>query len=358
MLILLAIQLNFLSNMKRCFFLENETEFGNLLDIDVRDNLIFVCLLFLFCILDCRHDSILCAALTSQIKKFPVIVDPDTGSPSGQTWEATNVEYGWSVRSPAAAAASGYFDYPVYLFLKMYQYGPDGSSPTNVRTEDIEYEFYEMSHEPDPHDFDISICYRSLNYEYLHLGLTLRTNREHIIDRNRLDRRALERAIHNNLRDTLGVRTSRVSDVEVVHEADTAEVNVFFTLLGPTPRPESPTGVAEDEPTAALSQGTLRKSVDEGTFKFTLPLYFNASVEVEFQAVVGSLKASKLFMSTHSVGKKEVTNKYTSGAEAGAVIGGLIIGLFVGIVIAAVIRIVRKEPMPDIPNLPNMTKSF
>jgi hypothetical protein len=86
-----------------------------------------------------------------------------------------------------------------------------------------------------------------------------------------------------------------------------------------------------------------------------MALLNDATIQVDFTSVTGSLKGSKLFMSPHTVGAKVVTEKYTNGAEAGAIIGGLLVGLFVGILVAAAIRIVRKEPMPP---MPQMSKSF
>jgi hypothetical protein len=306
----------------------------------------------------CRGDSIHCAALTSLAEKFPRIVDPDTGSPSGETWDGTNVEYGWSVRAPFARPLFNRekgFDYPVYLYLRMYRHEPNNPLPFSVHTEDVEYEFYEMSHEQNPNDFDTSICYRANHYDYLHLGFTLKLNRGNIIDGNHLDRRLLEERIHSTLTDTMQIRNSRVTDIEVDHEKASNEVNVLFTLLGPTPRPESPTGLADDEPMAAQSRTALQKSVDEETFKFTMRLTDDSTTEVEFKAVAGSLKGSKLFQSPHATGNQVITNKYTSGAEAGAVIGGLLVGIFIGILVAVAIRVARKEPLPP---MPSMSKSF
>ena len=83
-----------------------------------------------------------------------------------------------------------------------------------------------------------------------------------------------------------------------------------------------------------------------------MKLLDDTSSSVHFQAVRGSLKGSKEFMSSHAVGKQVFKETYSSGAEAGAVIGGILVGLLIGILIAAVFRIVRKEPMPDVSRLP------
>ncbi|CAF1004788.1 unnamed protein product [Rotaria sordida] len=302
----------------------------------------------------CRGNTIKCAAVTTSVDKFPVIVEPDTDKPSGETWAATNIEYGWSMRAPSQTVpgTDKHFDYPVYLYLKLYRYNdPTNPSPLNIRTEDIEYEFYEMSHEIHPNDFDISLCYRSLNLEYLHLSFILNVD-ESAIDGNHVDRRLLEREVHANLADKMQIRYSRISELDIFHEHATNDVNVFFTLLGPTPKPESPTLVSDNEPTAAQSRDVLKKSIDGGTFQFTMKFTDDSTTDIPFQAVVGSLKDSKQYRSSHAVGKPVITESYSAGAQAGAVIGGIIVGLAVGILIAAVIRIVRKEPMPDLPMIP------
>ncbi|CAF3437333.1 unnamed protein product [Rotaria sp. Silwood1] len=117
----------------------------------------------------CRGNAIKCTILTTSIDNFPTIVDPDTGMETGETWTATNIEYGWSVRAPFATAAPDQvkqFDYPVSLQLKMYRFrDPANPTPVSIITEDIEYEFYEMSHEMKPFDFDvISRVYHNMTY--------------------------------------------------------------------------------------------------------------------------------------------------------------------------------------------------
>ena len=287
------------------------------------------------------------------------MVDVDTGTPNGETWAASSIEYGWSVRAPYArppTEVNKHFDYPVYLFLRMYRFNdPTNPSLTSIRTEDIEYEFYEMSQESNPGDFDTSICYRSLNYEYLHLGFRLQLSQGNSIDGNHLDRRLLERQIHTNLVYHMDIRYSRISDIEVSHERRSSDVTVLFTLLGPTPAPELPGGVSDNEPTANQSRSRLEKAIDGGKFSFTMKLTDDTTTSVTFQAVSGSLQGSKQFISSHVGGKQVIKEKYSSNAEAGAVIGGILVGLLLGILSAAVIRTVRKEPMPS---LPNMTSSF
>ncbi|CAF5209349.1 unnamed protein product [Rotaria magnacalcarata] len=148
------------------------------------------------------------------------------------------------------------------------------------------------------------------------------------------------------------IKYSRVSDLTVFHESISNEVTVLFTLLGPTPEPESPTGISNAEITAAQSRDALKNSINDGTFQFSMKLSNDMSTDVVFKAVSGSLKSSKQIMSTHAVGKKSYNEYYTSGAQAGAVIGGIIVGLLIGVILAAVFRIVRNEPMPDIKALP------
>jgi len=303
----------------------------------------------------CRDGSVKCVIVTTSIDKFPNIIDSDTGKPDGETWEATNMEYGWSMRAPFASPESGSrktFDYPVHLYLKLFRYGnPSNPSPMNVRTEDLEYEFYEMSHEIHPYDFDISTCYRSLNYDYYHIGFKLQLSRGNIIDGNHLNRRFLEREIHMTLALAMQIKYSRITDLEIDHESISNDVSVFFTLLGPTPKPESPTGLSENETAAEQARHTLREAIDGGKFKFSIRLTDEDNTEVQFTAIAKSLRGSKHFMSTHVSGRQVVNESYSSGSQAGAIIGGLIVGLLVGVLVAAIVRIVRKDPMPSVPQL-------
>ncbi|CAF3300199.1 unnamed protein product [Rotaria socialis] len=304
----------------------------------------------------CRGNGIKCATLTTAINNFPPIVEVDTGMPTGETWDSTNAEYAWSVRSPYSRPPPDMqkgFDYPVYLFLRFVQSRDPSSPPAfNSRTEDIEYEFYEMSYETEASDFDTSICYRSRDFEYLHLGFTLKIDTANAIDGNHLDRRFLQREVHATLADRMDIKYSRISDLNVFHESASNEVTVLFTLLGPTPEPESPTGVSNTETTAAISRDTLQSSINGGKFQFSMKLSNDMTTDVVFTGVSGSLKSSKQIMSSHAAGKKSYNEYYTSGAQAGAVIGGIIVGLLIGVILAAVFRIWRKEPMPDIKALP------
>ncbi|CAF1537295.1 unnamed protein product [Adineta steineri] len=304
----------------------------------------------------CRGDTIKCAAVTSSVEQFPVMVDIDTGKPNGEKWSATSIEYGWSMRAPFARPPSDrnrHFDYPVYLFLRMYRFNdPSYPSLTDMHTEDIEYEFYEMSHEVNPSDFDTSICYRSLHYDYLHLSFTLQLSKGNAIDGNHLDRRLLEREIHGNLVSYTDTSYSRITDIQVDHEHNTNEVTVFFTLLGPTPAPESPSGIDENEAKTNQSRSRLEQIINDGKFEFLMKLIDDNSSTVHFQAVKGSLKGSKEFISSHAVGKQVIKETYSSGSQAGAVIGGILVGLLLGVLLAAGIRVIREKPMPNIPHMP------
>ncbi|UJR30727.1 hypothetical protein I4U23_018247 [Adineta vaga] len=307
----------------------------------------------------CRGNTIKCTILTTSMDNFPVMVDIDTGKPTGETWAATNIEYAWSMRAPFAPTfmnRSRRFDYPTTLYLKLFRFeDPNNPSPLTVRSEDIEYEFYEMSHERHPQDFDVSACYRSLGYEYLHLTFVMKLNKGSIIDGNHLDRRELEFFTYFAIRNMSEVSFSRISEVEIDHERVGNDVTVFFTLLGRTPNPGSPTGFV-DEITAATARDKLKNAIDAGKFYFDFSLMDNSTVQ--FRAEAGSLKGSKLYMSTHAGGPVKTIDKYTSGSEALAIIVGLLLGLIVGVIIAGVVRVVRKEPMPAAISLSNPLPSI
>ncbi len=238
-----------------------------------------------------------------------------------------------------------HFDYPVSLYLKMYR---RENPPTSfARTEDIEYEFFEMSHDANSNQFDISSCYRSLQYEYLHLMFTLKLNRGNIIDGNHLNRRQLDRDVHYNLANRMQIRYSRIADLEIDHERVSNDVTVFFTILGPIPNPDSPSGSTDDEPTALQAHDSIMQIIDDGQFGFEMKLEDDS--EVQFRAEPGSLKASKQYMSSHTIGKQVIKESYTIGSQVTAVMVGILVGLVLGVILAAVLRIIRKEPMPALP---------
>ncbi len=308
--------------------------------------------MYFYFFLVCRTGSIDCTVLTATIENFPVIVEPDTGKPSGETWKNTNIEYAWAMRSSNTRSSSNgskVLDYPVSLLLKMYRYAdPNNPSPLNLDTADVEYEFYEMSHDANLNQFDTSTCYRSLNYEYLHLIFILKLNRGDIIDGNHLNRLRLDQDIHYNLVNRMQIRYSRITDLEIDHDSTTNDVLVFFTLLGQTPNPESASGFYDDEPTAAQARDIIQQVINDGQFEFEMRLRDGS--EVQFRAEPGTLTTSKQFMSTHTNGKQVTRLSYTSSSLALAITVGSLGGLFVGIIIAAVIRIVKKKPMPAFPS--------
>jgi hypothetical protein len=304
---------------------------------------------YLYFFLVCRTGSVQCTVLTTQADNFPNIIEPDTGLPSGETWNKTAIEYSWAMRAPDRSPTNRTrrLDYPVSLYLKMYRY--QDSSLLNVNTEDVEYEFYEMSYDENLNQFDVSLCYRSLNYEYLHLGFILDIDGESkTIDRNNLNRFQLERDVHYNLINRMQIRYSRITDLEIDHESTDRYISVYFTLLGRTPNPESESGFYDDEPTAEEARDILKQVIDDEQFEFDMTLRDGS--QIRFRASTKSLSTSKQFMNTHVFGKQITLQSYTSISLGLAIGVGLLAGLVAGILVAAVIRIVRKKPMPSLPS--------
>ncbi|CAF2621337.1 unnamed protein product [Rotaria sp. Silwood2] len=324
----------------------------------------------------CRGNTIKCAILTTSIDNFPPMVDLDTGASTGETWLATNIEYGWSMRAPYARPPSDQpkqFDYPVSLYLKVYRFrDPNNPSPSNILTQDIEYEFYEMSHDLKLSDFDTSICYRSLNLDYLHLGFVLKPSTDNLVDGNHLDRRALERNVAFALMTSMQVTMKHLSNIELDHIQFDNSVYVLFTLLGPVPLSEN------NEPSAETSRQRLEIAINTGQFTFNMTLLDYDRSQVVFSAQPNSLKVSKQFMSIHaSVGYTNVSicniskanasicevpkvnnshtngqrikqEKYTSAAQAGAIIGGLIVGIVLGLIAIIAVQLLDKKLAPDV----------
>jgi len=292
-------------------------------------------------LLACRTGSMECAVFTTTKANFPDVIDPDTGAPTGETWSFTNIEYAWSKRAPSSGSRFNRtrpYDYPASLYLKLSR---------NNHFEDIEYEFYEMAHDSTINRFDISTCYRSKDFDYLHLFFKLTINREDIIDDNHLDRRQFERDLHYQLVNRMQIRYSRLTNLEIDHEALGNNVTVFFTLLGQTPKPESASGFDDREPTAAQARTTLEEAINNNQFTFHIELRDRS--QIEFRAVANSLQASKQFTSSHTAAQQIVNLSYTAGSQALAVVVGVLVGLLVGVLLAALLRIVRKDPMPELP---------
>lgn len=292
-------------------------------------------------LLACRTGSMECAVFTTTKPNFPDVIDPDTGAPTGDTWSFTNIEYAWSKRTPHTGSRfnrTQSYDYPASLYLKLSRHD---------HSEDIEYEFFEMSHDSTINRFDISTCYRSRDFDYLHLFFKLIINRDDIIDDNHLDRRQFERDLHYQLVNRMQIRYSRLTNLEIDHEASGNNVTVFFTLLGQTPKPESKSGFDDREPTAAQARTTLEEVINNN--QFTFQVHLRDRSEIEFRAVANSLQASKLFTSSHTAAQQIVNLSYTAGSQALAVVVGVLVGLFGGVLLAAILRIVRKDPMPKLP---------
>ena len=279
------------------------------------------------------------------VKNFPPIIEPDTGKPSGETWDTTYIEYAWARRAPNAPSRSNGtkpYDYPVSLFLRM-QRDEDGPQQPS-QTVNIEYEFFEMSHDPNLNQFDTSICYRSNRYEYLHLVFTLQVNREDVADSQELNRYRLDQEIQYNLINRMQIRYSRVTDLETDHEQVGDELTVFFTLLGRTPDPSSPSGAVDDEISAKQAHDIIKQIIDDGELEFKMTLADDSVVQ--FRGKPDSLTASEQYVSTHSRGKKTTDETYTVGSQVTAAVVGSVIGLFAGVVLTVLLRCIRKKRTP------------
>jgi hypothetical protein len=334
---------------------------------------------------ECRGQAIQCAIFTASADQFPAIVDSDTDITTGEFWAMSNIEYGWSVRAPLSASSIDHpkqFDYPVHLFLRMFRYDdPNNPTPSTMRTDDIEYEFYEMSDDVHMSEFDTSICYRSLNLPYLHLGFVIKISNDSLVDGNHLDRHALERNVENSLVNGLQVSETRISKIELDHIRYDNSFYVLFTLLGPVSLPNS-------EPSVETARERLQATIDAGSFSFNMTLLDYDRSQVVFRAQTNSLKASKQFMSIHAswvyanVSSCNVSNanfsncnvsstnfsicnannshvnrprikqeKYTLGAQAGGIIGGLILGIALGFIVIFIVRFIRKNRTPAGPSI-------
>lgn len=292
--------------------------------------------------------------MTSKLDNFPTIVESDTGDSTDESWESTIFEYAWSNRSPNSRPADPdeekMFDYPVYLYMRHFRRA-DINRPSNfdLSTEQVRYEFFEISTETNPSDFDTNFCYREGRFEYLHLFFILTSNVADSIDQNRIDRRYFERTLHALLANRMRIRYSRISSIDFQHEKSTNEVLVVFTLLGKTAAPGSPTGLDETEISAAQAADRLKLVIQGNNFQFDFLLNDEISTEVRFRAKNNSLDISTSYRSVYSTGKAEVEENYSTSSEVLAVILGLFIGLLTGAIIAAIFRLVRKDPMPKLP---------
>ena len=309
--------------------------------------------------LACRGNTIQCLVAVTSIDNFPPVVESDTGLPTGETWAATNIEYTWSARAPTAPPGPGgvkLFDYPVSLYMKMFRFSdPLNPSILNVRSEDVEYEFYEMAKDLSQNDFDVSICYRSNGYEYVHVYFSLTVDRTGVFDTALLNRRDFERQIIRNIGDNAQVDYHRISEIEAEHERTSNTVNVFFTMLGQKRIPETDS-FDTTQPSAADALRTLKANIDGGKLQFRLSLADNSTAN--FRAETSSLKSSSTYMSTHSVAQVVSSTTYSSGSQALAIIVGLLIGLLVGVVGAVIIRKFTNQPIPNLSNVTNPLPSI
>lgn len=235
------------------------------------------------------------------------------------------------------------YDYPVSLFLRM-QRDEDGPQQPS-QTVNIEYEFYEMTHDPNLNQFDTSICYRSNRYEYLHLVFTLQVNREDVLDTQNLNRYLLDQEIQYNLINRMQIRYSRVTDLETDHEQAGVELIVFFTILGRTPNPDSQSGAVDDEISAQQAHDIIKQIIDDGQFEFEMTLTDDSVVQ--FRGKPSSLTASSQYVSTHSRGASTADETYTIGSQVTAAVVGSVIGLFAGVVLTVLLRCIRNRRKPS-----------
>ena len=278
------------------------------------------------------------------------------------------MEYGWARRSPFARPildGPRRYDYPVYLFLKLYRFAdPTHPSPSNMRTEEIEYQFSEMSHDLEPLDFDTSICYRSLDLPYVHLGFVLQASNESALDSPYVDRRVLERLGRTALVNALQISSKRVSLFELDHIRADHSVYVLFTLLGSTPFS------SHGEVSIATAQQHLKTTIDAGQLTFNMTLLDNERSSIVFRGKANSLKISKQFMSIHAssvyanisncsttVSNCPVANvnqsqtessrirreKYTRTAQVSSILGGLVLGIVLGVVALTLVTFLTKR---------------
>ena len=235
--------------------------------------------------------------------------------------------------------------------MKLYRFeDPLNPSIESLRSEDIEYEFYEMSTDRSLNDFDISSCYRTNDYDYLHLFFTIKTDRQGLLNDSQIIKSRLDYEVERFITNKTRVKDFHVAEVQIEQERAGNVLTVFFTLLGQTRNPDTGS-VVENEPTASQARDYLRTAIDAGEFQFTTRLTDNTSLT--FTAEKGSLKPFSEYQSTYDVKGKvvEVREEGTSGgAQATAIVVGVLCGLLIGLILAAVIRVVLKKPMPALPS--------
>ncbi|CAF1080796.1 unnamed protein product [Rotaria sordida] len=188
----------------------------------------------------CRGSTMHCVIYTMLLTNYPPMMNPETGMPSGQNWDETHIEYAWSKRDSVLtpqANKSKVLDYPVSLFLRTYQ-RTTTSTGTEYRSEEIEYEFFEMSTDLPNDGFDVSVCYRSRDWPYLHLAFTVKLNKGNMADSNHLNRKELYDRFLLMLQTAMTpISSTRIHQLEIDHDITSAldTLYVMFLLLGPAP---------------------------------------------------------------------------------------------------------------------------
>lgn len=267
-----------------------------------------------------------------------------------ETWPVTNVEYGWSRRSPFTHPildGPRPYDYPVYLSLKFYAFAdPTNPLPSNTRIEHVNYQFFEMSHDLQSSDFDTTACYRALDLPYVQLGLVLQANDESLVDSSYMDRRVLERLLRNALLDELQVSSKRVNQLQLDHIRSDKSVYVLFTLLGPTPLSNN------DELSIQSAQQHLQTTIDAGRLTFNITLADNDRSQMVFRAKANSLQIFRRFMPIHASsvsavsGSQHRQEKYATAAQVGSIVGGLTVGIMLGVIVLVLSTFVTMKPTP------------
>ena len=307
----------------------------------------------------------------------------------------TNIEYAWSFRTANVATPLSQekpYDYPVHVFMRMYQM-LNIDSPLDVQTEEVQYDFYEMSTEVNANDFDTSLCYRSRDFPYLHLAFEINLNNGSLVDSNHLDRKDLEHKFRSRLLTAMDpISSARINQFEVHHDQMSKGNTLFvmFLLLGQAPSADpvesegvlpSSTAKVNDELSVEAARNKLKALIDAGGFNVEIQLLDGDKSMVVFKAVANSLQSSRQFLSSHvfllnstlnttvtetsvipvtnlivknvTMIVKTITATWSKDAEIGGVVGGLVIGLLGGLLMIVIIRVVRKEPMPQISSLVN-----
>ncbi|CAF4356349.1 unnamed protein product [Rotaria socialis] len=329
----------------------------------------------------CRGSKMHCTINTMVINDYPAIVDPETGFFNGQNWNETHIEYEWSKRDPVMNLPAGEqksFDYPVSLFLRTHQI-TETSTGTKYRFEEVEYEFYGMTTDISNDAFDVSDCYRSRDWPYLHLGFTLNLNRGNLVDSNHLDRKALYDSFLITLQTAMRpISVTRIHQLEIDHDVTSTSntIYVMFILLGPVPIADpisnnetSKTTKSTDQFSVETAREKLRTTINNGDFNINVQLFDDDRSNITFRAVPDSLQNAREFLASHPlifnlanhtvseinvinmtntivqtlvVFEQKINLKWSSKAQTVGIVVGLLIGLVLGIIIVVAAKFVRK----------------